>query len=250
MSRSSSTFWPSPVSLYRDQGIVITTHKLGEADRIVVFCTNAHGKVRAVAKGVRKTRSRFGGRLEPSSHVQLQLYRGRSELDVVTQVDTVDQFRSMREDLVRLGKAMAMLEVVDRVGVDRASDSALYRMLLGGLRTLNAGDSALMVPAFYLKLLVHDGVGPEVEVCASCGIMDDLAAFDYASGGVLCRSCRRGSVLSYEALELMRMVLGGNLNVALALPPSSATNEVEYLATAAMEHYLERRLRAAGAYSR
>jgi len=237
------------VSLYRDQGIVLRTYKLGEADRIVVFCTRGHGKVRAVAKGVRKTRSRFGGRLEPTSHVQLQLHRGRSELDVVTQVESVDQFREVREDLGRLGKAMAMLEAVDRVGVDRESDGALYRMLLGGLRALDAGDSPLVVPAFYLKLLVHDGVGPEVEACASCGASDDLAAFDYGSGGALCRNCRRGTPLSPDALDLMRMVLGGSLSAALALPPSPATSEVENLATAAMEHHLERRLRAADAYS-
>ena len=237
------------MSLYRDQGIVLRTYKLGEADRIVVFCTRGHGKVRAVAKGVRKTRSRFGGRLEPTSHVQLQLHRGRGELDVVTQAESVDQFREVREDLTRLGKAMAMLEAIDRVGIDREPDGALYRMLLGGLRALDAGDSPLVVPAFYLKLLVHDGVGPEVGVCALCGADSDLVAFDYGSGGVLCRSCRRGSPLSPDALELMRMVLGGSLSAALSLPPSPATGEVEHLATATMEHHLERRLRAAGAYS-
>ncbi len=236
------------MSLYRDEGIVLRTYKLGEADRIVVFCTRGHGKVRAVAKGVRKTRSRFGGRLEPTSHVQLQLHRGRSELDVVTQAESVDQFRAVREDLGRLGKAMAMLEAVDRVGVDRDPDSALYRMLLGGLRALDAGDSALVVPAFYLKLLAHDGVGPEVGACALCASVDDLVAFDYGSGGVLCRSCRRGFPLSPEALELMRMVLGGSLSAALAKPRSPATGEVEHLATTTMEHHLERRLRAAAAY--
>ncbi|MDE0604129.1 MAG: DNA repair protein RecO [bacterium] len=237
------------MSLYRDQGIVLRTYKLGEADRIVVFCTRGNGKVRAVAKGVRKTRSRFGGRLEPTSHVQVQLHRGRSELDIVTQTETVGQFREVREDLGRLGKAMAMLEAVDRVGVDRESDGALYRMLLGGLRALDAGDSALVVPAFYLKLLVHDGVGPEVGACASCGADGDLSAFDYGSGGALCRNCRRGTPLSPDALDLMRMVLGGSLSAALALPPSPAISEVEHLATAAIEHHLERRLRAAGAYS-
>ena len=237
------------MSLYRDHGIVLRTYKLGEADRIVVFCTRGHGKVRAVAKGVRKTRSRFGGRLEPTSHVQLQLHRGRSELDIVTQTESVDQFRTVREDLDRLGKAMAMLEAVDQVGVDREPDGALYRMLLGGLRALDAGDSPLVVPAFYLKLLAHDGVGPEVGGCASCGETDDLVFFDYGSGGVLCRSCRRGSPLSPDALDLMRMVLGGSLSAALAEPPSPATGEVEHLATTAMEYHLERRLRASNAYS-
>ncbi len=236
------------MSLYRDQGIVLRTYKLGEADRIVVFCTEAHGKVRGVAKGVRKTRSRFGGRLEPTSHVQLQMYRGRSELDTVTQVETVDHFRALREDLSRLGKGLAMLEAVDKVGADRAADAALYRMLLGALRSLDAADSALMVPAFYLKLLAHDGVSPEVRVCTSCSTASNLEAFDYASGGVLCRSCRRGLPLSSDALELMRKVLGGGLGAALKLPLSPAIRELEHLATTAMEHHLERRLRTTDAY--
>ncbi|MET0159651.1 MAG: DNA repair protein RecO, partial [Acidimicrobiales bacterium] len=86
------------MSLYREHGIVLRTYKLGEADRIVVFVTRGHGKVRAVAKGVRKTKSRFGSRLEPGSHVALQLYEGR-ELDIVTQAESVDHFRAIRDDL-------------------------------------------------------------------------------------------------------------------------------------------------------
>ena len=84
------------MALYRDQGIGLRTYKLGEADRIVSFMTERHGKVRAVAKGVRKTKSKFGSRLEPPSHVSLQLYEGR-ELDIVTQAESVDHFRAIRD---------------------------------------------------------------------------------------------------------------------------------------------------------
>src|SRR3954468_16625089 len=95
--------------LYRDSGVVLRTIKLGEADRIVTFVTRSHGKVRAVAKGVRKTKSRFGGRLDPITHVSLLFYEGR-ELDIVNQAETIDHFRAIRDDLDRLGRATSMLE--------------------------------------------------------------------------------------------------------------------------------------------
>src|SRR6201989_3108334 len=96
------------VNLYRDQGVVLRTIKLGETDRIVTILTQGHGKVRAVAKGVRKTTSRFGARLEPTSHVALQCYRGR-ELDVVTQVETLEAHRALREEYALFTHAIPML---------------------------------------------------------------------------------------------------------------------------------------------
>ena len=115
-----SRAWVGAVSLYRERGIVLRTYKLGEADRIVVLMTESRGKVRAVAKGVRKTKSRFGGRLEPMSHVALLLYEGR-ELDIVSQAESIDHFRTIREDLDRLSQAVTMLEVVDQVAQERES---------------------------------------------------------------------------------------------------------------------------------
>ena len=117
------------MALYRDHGIVLRTHKLGEADRIIAFYTAGHGKVRAVAKGVRKTKSKFGARLEPTSHVAAQFYEGRN-LDIVTQVETVDHFRTIREDLDRFARASAMLEAVDQVSEDAPPSAALYQLLL------------------------------------------------------------------------------------------------------------------------
>src|SRR5918993_3696149 len=106
------------MALYRDQGVVLRTMRLGEADRIVTLVTRGHGKVRAVAKGVRKTKSRFGARLEPMSHVSLLLYRGR-DLDVVSQAESIDHFRALRDDLDRLTRAVALLEVVDQLAQER-----------------------------------------------------------------------------------------------------------------------------------
>jgi DNA repair protein RecO (recombination protein O) len=230
--------------LYRDTGVVLRTYRLGESDRIVVVFTEEHGKVRAVAKGIRKTQSKFGARLEPASHVRLLLHKGR-DLDIVNQAELVETPVQLRNDLDRLTQAIAVLEVVDQMSLDREPDPQRYRMLVGVLRTLEQRPSPLVVPAFFWKLLAAEGVRPELDCCVACGADDEaLVAFDTDQGGVLCRSCRRGVPLTGDALELMRQVLGGALNSALAAPVTTATHEVAHLATRSMEHPLERRLRA------
>lgn len=232
--------------LYRDHAVVLRTYKLGEADRIVVLMTENHGEVRAVAKGARRTKSRFGARMEPPTHVAVQLYRGRGELDTVAQVETIDHFRPLRDDLVGLGRALTMLEATDQVARDREPDAALYRLLLGALRTLAASPSPLVVAGFLWKLLALDGVAPVLDGCVVCGRPDALVAFDVAEGGVVCRDDRRGQPLSPPALALLRDVLGGRLGAALAAPETPATGEVDRLAVRAAEHHLERRLRSVG----
>jgi DNA repair protein RecO (recombination protein O) len=237
------------VSLYRDHGIVLRTYKLGEADRIVVFITRGHGKVRSVAKGVRKTRSKFGARLEPTSHVALQFYEGR-ELDIVTQAESIDQFRAIRDDYDRFTRASAMLEAVDQIAQEREVSPGLYNLLLGALRTLDARDAPLVVAGFFLKLLAQEGFRPQLDECVQCGAADDLVALDIDQGGVLCRSCRQGRALTPEALRLLRLILGGRLGEALDEPASTGTREVDRLATDALEHHLERRLRSVSVIDR
>lgn len=229
--------------LYRDTAVVLRTYKLGESDRIVVLLTEHHGKVRAVARGVRKTRSRFGGRLEPLSHVSLLLSRGR-DLDHVSQAESVESLRHLLDDLDVATQGLAMVEAVDQLAPDREPVPHLYRMLVGALRTLAERRSNLVVPAFYWKLLAAEGVRPELDLCVSCGEADELVAFDFDDGGVRCRNCRRGAPISPEALHLMRQILGGQLGEALGSTVSSAHHEVASLATRAVEHHLERRLRA------
>ena len=154
--------------LYRDQGVVLRTIKLGEADRIISFMTQGNGKVRAVAKGVRKSGSRFGARLEPASHVMLQCYRGR-ELDVVTQVETIDAYRPLRENYAALTHAVSMLEAVDQVAQEREPAPALYRMLVGALRTMSESPSPVVTPGFFWKLLSLEGFHPHLDGCVRCG---------------------------------------------------------------------------------
>lgn len=244
------------MSLYRDQGVVLRTVKLGETDRIVTVLGQGSGKVRAVAKGVRKPGSRFGARLEPTSHVAFQCYRGRGELDVVTQVETIDANRALREHYGCLTHAVSMLEATDQVAQEREPNPALYRMLVGALRTLAETPNPLVSAAFFWKLLSLEGFHPMLDACARCGDgHEPFPAFDLDEGGVLCATCggatagaaweRRARRLSPQTLELVRRILGGGLRGALAEPPSGVTVDTERLAVAALEHHLERRLRSA-----
>jgi DNA repair protein RecO (recombination protein O) len=237
------------VSLFNDRGVVLRTYRLGEADRIIVLLTEQHGKVRAVAKGVRRTASKFGARLEPLSHVALVLWQGRSDLDIVNQADVIDGFRAVREDLDRMSKGMSLLEVADQLAQERHPDGRLYQMLVGALRALAdpRHDPTLLAPAFFLKALVLEGAGPVLDGCAACGEPDgavELVAFDMTEGGALCRRCRRGRPLSPDALTLLRRILGGALGPVLAGPPPAGTDEVTALATEAMEAHIDRRLRS------
>lgn len=233
------------MTLYRDHALVLRTHRLGEADRIVSLLTEERGRVRAVAKGIRKTKSRFGARLEPMTHVSLQLYEGR-DLHTITQAETLETFRAVREDLDRVARAGALLEVVDQIARDGEANPALFRMLLGALRSLAARDSVVIVAGFYWKLLSQEGFHPVLDECASCGATDGpLVAFDLGEGGALCRSCRRGDPVGERTLQLLREVLGGGLARALGEPASEATAELETLATRALEVHLERRLKTA-----
>ena len=231
------------MSLYRDEAIVLRTYKLGESDRIVVLLTAGRGKVRAVAKGVRRTHSKFGDRLEPLSHVTMMCWQGR-ELDIVNQAEVIDTFRAVREDLGRMAKAYTLLEVVDQLAQEGHANPRLFEMVVGALRALQEHDPALLVPAFLLKVLALEGSAPTVDVCVSCGAEGELVAFDLNEGGVLCRQCRRGRALSPEALELLRRILGGGLTDALRQPAGPLADELTELATEATEVHLDRRLRS------
>ena len=232
------------MSLYRDFAIVLRTYKLGEADRIVVLMTRAHGKVRAVGKGVRKTGSKFGSRLEPGSYIQVQLHEGRGDLDIVTQTETVEPYRRTREDLSRLSRSSSLLEAVDQLAQDREPTPRLFDMLLGGLRTVEETNPAMISAAFYLKLLAVEGVAPELDACVECGEEGGPFALALEAGGVRCGSCGGGRPVSQEALSVSRAVLGGGLNAVLTLPEGPVTYEVESIATTALEAHIERRLRA------
>lgn len=238
--------------LYRDSAVVLRTYRLAESDKIVVLLTEHHGKIRAVAKGVRRTRSKFGARLEPMSHVQVLLRRGRN-LDIVSQADSVDPLAALLGDLDRAAQGMAAIEAADQLSLEREPDPRLFTMLVGVLRTIAERPAVLNVPAFYWKLLSAAGLEPVLDGCVRCGSSADevsLVAFDLDEGGTLCRHCRSGVAVSDEAIGIMRDIYGGRLRAALDAEPTPAAHEVAALATRAMEHHIERRLRAASSFDR
>jgi DNA repair protein RecO (recombination protein O) len=232
------------VSLYRDTAVVLRTHKLGEADRVVVLLTRGHGKVRAVAKGVRRTGSKFGSRLEPGSHTHVQLHQGRGELDLVTQAETATAHPRTRADLSRLSRASSLLEAVEQLAPDREPVPRLFDMLVGGLRTIEERNPPAVAAAFYLKLLAFDGVEPELSVCVECGEGGGPMRWAVEAGGVRCRGCGGGRPISDAALSVARSVFEGGLNGVLDRPDDAVTHEVESLAASALEAHLERRLRS------
>jgi DNA repair protein RecO (recombination protein O) len=231
---------------YRDEAIVLRTYKLAESDRICVLLTREHGKVRAVAHGVRKTSSRLGARMEVLDHVDVQLARGRAELQSVRQVQPLGAPSSIRSNFERLSAAMVLVEVADAATLEHLEDPEYFEMVRRALVSLEtAADPSVVTTAFLLKTLVHDGAAPVLDRCASCGASSELVAFDLTEGGLLCRSCRRGRPVSPAAVQLLRrMLLGGLAGVLQEASPEGAS-EVASIAVDAMEAHVGRRLRAA-----
>lgn len=247
-SDGSAVIAPDWTGPYRDRAVVLRTYRLGEADRIIVLLGRDHGKIRGVAKGVRRTRSRFGSRLEPASHVDVSLWRGRGELDTITGAHVagdVERCAALREDLVALGRAMAMLEAVERLALERTAAPELYDRLLRGLRSLSTHPSPLSVGAFLWRLTQLEGVAPAVDACVHCGHAGPLVALDIAHGGLVCRSCRPPSAVAVDAesAAVLQEILGGRLGAALARPSNAVTGTVERLAVMVLEQHTERRLR-------
>jgi DNA repair protein RecO (recombination protein O) len=236
------------VSLYRDEGVVLRTHKLGEADRIVTLLTRRTGRVRAVAKGVRRTTSRFGARLEPFSHVDAQLYTGRS-LDIVTQAETIEAYgERIVADYPRYTAGTAMLETAERL-TDQEREPAVQQFLLlvGGLRTLADGahDPGMVLDAFLLRSLAIAGYAASFRDCAVCGAQGPHRSFAIGSGGAVCGGCRPpGSALpAAQTLELLSALLTGDWAHADA-SETRHRREASGLVAAYLQWHLERGLRS------
>jgi DNA repair protein RecO (recombination protein O) len=219
------------VGIYRDDGIVLRTQKLGEADRIVTLLARRTGRVRAVGKGVRRTKSRFGARLEPFTHVDLLMYEGRS-LDVITQADTVRPYgKPFASDYPRFTTGTAMLETAERfTPVEKEPAMRQFLLLIGGLRALGEGehDPRLILDAYLLRSLAVAGYAPALDECAVCGtrVAEDpdapqealsstalrAFAFSIGAGGLVCRSCRTpgAATPSPQTVALMSALMRGN----------------------------------------
>lgn len=197
------------MSLYAEKAVVLRTWKLGEADRILSLLTETHGKVRAVAKGVRKSTSRVGGRLEPFSIIDVRLWKGTGELQRIAQVDLVHGHSALHSDFLRLSKASAIMEIVDRIALEEMDSSVLFRLVTRALGTLNEGDSPLFLGVFLLRLLELEGFAPQLDCCGICGSSEDIAYFDIETGEVACSAHAGGFELSGSVLDLLRRARAG-----------------------------------------
>jgi DNA repair protein RecO (recombination protein O) len=236
------------VSLYRDEAIVLRTQKLGEADRIVTLLTREHGKIRAVGKGVRRTSSRFGSRLEPFMVIDVQLYTGRN-LDIVTQVETLGAFgREVCVDYGLYTAGTAMLETAERL-VEAEHEPAVQQFLLltGAVRALaeRAHDANLVLDAYLLRSLAVAGWAPSFTDCARCGAVGPHRAFAVAMGGVVCPACRPpgAAAPAPETLILLAALLSGQWPAADASADRSR-REASGLVAAFLQFHLERGLRS------
>jgi DNA repair protein RecO (recombination protein O) len=236
------------VSLYRDEGVVLRTQKLGEADRIITLLTRQHGRVRAVAKGVRRTRSKFGGRLEPFNHVDLQLYAGRS-LDIVQQAETLGAYGDpVAGDYGRYTAGTAMLETAERLTAEEKEPAVQqFLLLVGGLRTLADGSHApgLVLDAFLLRSLAVAGYAASFDDCARCARPGPHSFFNIAAGGAVCATCRPSGSVSpaRETLDLLAALLTGDWHQADA-SDARHRREGSGLVAAYLQWHLERALRS------
>ena len=236
--------------LYRDEAIVLRTQKLGEADRIITVLSRQHGRIRAVAKGVRRTTSRWGSRLEPFTHVDLQLAEGRS-LDVITQAETLTPFHSrLGMDYERYTAGTVMLETADRL-VYEEKQPALQQFLLlvGGLRVLTSGEHGpgQVLDSYLLRSMAVAGYAPSFQACARCGDPGDRPHrwFSPSGGGMLCSECRVPGSASpaVETVALMAALLTGDWAVVDAASPRHL-REATGLVAAYLAWHLERGLRS------
>jgi DNA repair protein RecO (recombination protein O) len=234
---------------YKEQGIVLRSHKLGEADKIVTIMTQGSGKVRGVAKGIRKTTSRFGARLEPFTHVSLMLYRGRGQLDTITQAEIIAPHMSIRSDLALFAAGETMLEAVDKVAQEHERNIRLTLLLLSGLRGLDARprDPEAVAESFVLKLLSLSGFHPSLTACAVCGNTDPRL-FSPDQGGAVCADCAEAGAgpVATDALRYLNLLATTDLGEAGAVPAPDllVRRESRGLLFGFAEYHLERRMKS------
>jgi DNA repair protein RecO (recombination protein O) len=240
--------------LYKEQGIVLRSIKLGEADKIVSILTQGSGKVRAVAKGIRRTNSKFGARLEPMTHVSLLLYQGRN-LDTVAQAEIVHAFRTIRSDFDLIAAGETMLEAVDKVAEEHERNVRLFLLLLAGLRSLEGGpkDPAAVAESFLLKLLSLSGFHPSLSACAVCGDPGPHERFAAGQGGVVCDGCAGSEAgrVSQPAVRWLNSLARVDLEGAGDMTPESVVRrEARAMLYGFTEYHLDRRLRSLGLLAR
>ncbi|WP_420175176.1 DNA repair protein RecO [Luteococcus sp. OSA5] len=237
---------------YRDEAVVLRTHKLGEADRIITLLSRQNGKIRAVARGVRRTSSKFGGRLEPFSHVDVQFATGRA-LDVVTQVESLHAYgEPLLADYDAYCCGQVMLETADHlVAEEREPALQQYRLLVGALRVLGQGTTdgprpaTMVLDSYLLRALAVAGYAPALDACARCGTEGPHAFFHPSTGGMVCVECRPpGSARPRpETIAYLQALLTGEWSATRDVE-SPRQREGAGLVQAFVQWHLERGLRS------
>jgi DNA repair protein RecO (recombination protein O) len=230
----------------KTQAIVLRSLRYGEADRILHVYTPGRGRLSAIAKGVRKARSRFGGRLEPYWRLDLVLYEGRGDLLTVTSAETIAAHPRLREDARALDGAARACEAVARVFADGEPHAGVYHLLANELALLDADPARAgraNALAFRLKLLLAAGFAPQLAACAACGEREHLVGFSGAAGGVVCGACEASAfTLDEAAHEFMVQALARPLADAPDAPPR-ALAQAERAILETLEHHAHLRLR-------
>ena len=236
------------MALYRDEAIILRTQKLGEADRIITMLTREHGRIRGVAKGVRRTMSKFGARLEPGSHVDIQMYEGKT-FDTVTQVESIAHYgEALANDYQRYTIASAMLETAERFTAQE-NEPAFQEFLLtiGGMKALaeNKYDPALILDAFLLRSCAIGGYAPSLSTCSRCEKPGPHRYFSLVGGGSVCAECRpsASATPAPETLALMGALLSGDWQSAME-SEQRHRREANGLIAAYLQWHLERGLRS------
>lgn len=206
----------STPKLYKTTAVVLRQRKLGEAGKILTLFTPNLGKLDAVAKGVRRPKSKLAGHVEPLTYTTFLLAKGR-ELDIVTQAEALESFLPLREDLERTGRALYVAELVDRFTPERQESYPLFRLLLETLQRLATGDRLDIALRFFeMRLLDCLGYRPQLEECVVCGkpLQPVENAWSAESGGAVCAACARSlpmsQPLSLNALKMMRLLQKGS----------------------------------------
>jgi DNA repair protein RecO (recombination protein O) len=228
-----------------DEAVVLRTYRSGEADRVAVLWTRHHGKLRILAKGVRKTTSRMGGSLEPMAHVTVDLVKSRGDLYVTRNVTHRTRFSTLRDSYDRIAAGLAVVEVIDAIPSEEVVDEAIFDLLLRVLTTLdNTEYEPSLVPAsFFFKLLALDGSAPVLDECVSCASPGPLVSFNAEVGGMLCANCRSGTPVSVPAQQLLQRIMGGQLAPVLRESDLEGASDVAALALHAIEVHFGRRLK-------
>ncbi|MFV0429725.1 MAG: DNA repair protein RecO [Arachnia sp.] len=232
---------------YRDEAVVLRTHQLGEADRIISLLTMRHGKVRAVARGIRRTSSKFGARLEPFAHVDVQLATGRGPLDIVAQVETLHA-GLLGNDYRRFTAAEVLVEAADRLVVeDKVPSAAQYRLLAGAVVALRRPDRRpeAVVDSYLLRSLAAAGYAVVVDACSVCGRADDTRWFSPQGGGAVCSGCRppASALLPAEVRQHLALLITGDWN-NVAAAPAGVAHRAHGMVVAFATWHLDRALRS------